>query len=802
MGQGNRAAVVRISLFLAFVTGGLSCASAQPNIIHIVADDLGWTDLSSDRTNKGNGSAFYQTPHIDRLALEGTAFTSAYALPTCVPTRMALLSGQYATRTHSYYVSDIFGDENDALLGATNENKLDPNATTLGETIQGAGYTTAHVGKFHIVNDPAEIVSDHGFDYNYGGTRSGAPGDYFATNGSFTNAVGAELNAYAAPYTQEYINANLKPYANGADVDSLVGTNKHLTDATIDAAVEFLDDRVSADDGPFYMNLAFNAVHTPIQSRPDLDAKYNEVLADNGGVSPDPRHDNAAYAGMLEGMDQAIGRLLDKLYDPNGDGDLSDSIAEETVIVFYGDNGGSTQGTSTEPLRESKGSQYEGGVRVPLIAWSPGRVQAGAITDEPVHSVDFYPTFAELAAAPTPDPATHVLDGLSLADLITGQTSQLDRDGVFFHYPGYQGGNVPTSTMVLDAGGVRRKLMYFYENRQFEFYDLDADLGETTDLADGDLSPGEYKLAARATVALREWLDETGAEYPTVRADGSPVPAPQHLPTIAFDLNADLHGQSTATLEKLGVTLTLAARGDTATFDADASAAGVASALDSGGANQRRRINGSLVTPEAIELSFDTDVMLKSLTLEAFNATGAESVVLSLVSGDNPFTGLDGYDTDGFTLGADSLAFATESGGMAAGEFLLEFGVLGRDELFLPAGTVLSLTADPVVGSGILLNAISIAQPLSALAQVLLDYNLDGAIDPLDYEVWRSTYGSTTDLRADGNADGVVDAADYALWRDAYASISGNALAVPEPGSMVLLTLSLISTGCIYLRVR
>lgn len=792
----------RCALIGAIFLGGAAPALAQPNIIHIIADDLGWTDLSSDRTNKGNGSAFYQTPHIDRLADEGTAFTSAYALPTCVPTRMALLSGQYATRTHSYNVSDIFGDENDALLGAVNENKLDPNATALGETLQTAGYTTAHVGKFHIINNPAEIVSDHGFDYNYGGTRSGAPGDYFATNGSFPNAVGAELNAYASPYTQEYIDANLKPYANGADVDSLVGTNKHLTDATADAAVDFINDRVAADDGPFYMNLAFNAVHTPIQSRPDLEAKYNGVLADNGGVSPDPRHDNAAYAGMLEGMDQAIGRLLDKLYDPNGDGDLSDSLAEETVVIFYGDNGGSTQGTSTEPLRESKGSHYEGGVRVPLIAWSPGRVEAGAITDEPVHSVDFYPTFAELAGAATPDPATHLLDGHSFAGLITGQTTQLDRDGVFFHHPGYQGGNVPISTVVLDAGGVRRKLMYFYENRQFEVYDLDNDLGETNDLANGDLSPAEYKLAARATVALREWLDETGAEYPTVRADGSPVPAPNHLPTIVFDLGADLHGQSTASLEKLGVTLTLTARGDAATFDADAASVGVASALDSGGANQRRRINGSLATPEAIELSFDTDVMLKSLTLESFNATGAESVVLSLVSGDNPFTDLDGYDTDGFTLGADSLAFATDSGGMAAGEFLLEFGVLGRDELFLTAGTVLSLTADPVVGGGVLLNAISVAQPLAALTQVLLDYNLDGAIDPLDYEVWRATYGSTVDLRADGNADGVVDAADYALWRDAYALTAGNALAVPEPGSAALFIIGLLVTRSICLRGR
>ena len=761
-------------------------ALAQPNIIHIIADDMGWTDLSAGLTAYGNGSAFYQTPNIDRIAAEGTAFTSAYALQTCVPTRVALLTGQAPTRTGVYNVGSIEGGEDSLLIAPANETKIAPQAITLGETLQAAGYTTAHFGKFHVAQTEADIIAEHGYGFDFGGGTSGAPSTFFAqANGRFDNRVGPGLDPYAADYTQAYIDANLKPFANGADVDSLVGTRKHLSDAMADAAIDFMQGRLAVGDEPFYMNVAYHAVHTPIESRPDLEAKYDDIIAQNGGASPDPRHDNTAYAGLLEGMDQSIGRIVSFLEDPNGDGDPSDSIAGDTVLLFYGDNGG-TNATDSSPLSGRKGSQQEGGLRVPLVAWSPGRVQAGVVNDEPVQSVDFYPTFLELAGAAPPDPATHPLDGQSIAPLLSGQASQLDREGVFFHYPGYTGTETPVSTAVLDAGANRHKLRYLYESRQYEMFDLNADIGETNNLATGDLSEVDYKLAVRGAVALREWLDETGADYPTVRADGTPAPPPSQLPAIAVDFGAELDGLATAEVEKLGVRLTLSAVGaDGATLDADGSSLGVASSLDSGGAQQRRNIDGTLAVPEAIEFSFDQDVVLKSLVLTALNTNSTESAVLQFVSGDNPFDGLAGYTAaDGFTLTADSLAFAASSADGAT--HLLEFGILGRDDLLVPAGTVLALTSDAVVGGGVALGGLAFALPLEAAGAVLLDYHLDGQIDVQDYEVWRSTFGSTTDLRADGNGDGVVDAADFTLWRDALAASSPlSAAAVPEPATIL-----------------
>ncbi|MEN1680763.1 MAG: sulfatase-like hydrolase/transferase [Planctomycetota bacterium] len=775
---------------------GHDSVSAQPNIIHIIADDMGWTDLSGGQAAYGNASAFYQTPNIDRLAAEGLAFTSAYALQTCVPSRAALLTGQAPTRTGVYNVTSIDGGATAALIAPANETKIDTQAITLGESLQAAGYTTAHFGKFHVAQTEADITAEHGYDFDFGGGTSGAPSTFFAqANGRFDTRVGPGLDPYAADYTQAYIDANLKPFANGADVDSLVGTPKHLSDAMADAAIDFMQGRLAAGDEPFYMNVAYHAVHTPIESRPDLEAKYNDIISQNGGASPDPRHDNTGYAGLLEGMDQSIGRIVAFLEDPNGDGDPSDSIAGETVLLFYGDNGG-TNATDSSPLSGRKGSQQEGGLRVPLVAWSPGRVQSGVVNDEPVQSVDFYPTFLELAGAAPPNPATHPLDGQSIAPLLSGQASQLDRDGVFFHFPGYSGSNSPVSTIVLDAGANRHKLRYLYERRQYEMFDLSADIGETNNLASGDLSEVEYKLAVRGAVALRAWLDETGADYPTVRADGTPVAPPSQLPAVAVDFGAELDGLSTAEVEKLGVRLTLSAVGDGAEFDADGQSLGVASSLDGGGTQQRRNINGTLAVPEAIELSFDQDVVLKSLLLDALNVNSAESTVLRFVSGDNPFDGLAGYSpAEGYTLTSDSLSFdASSADGMM---HLVEFGILGRDDLLITAGTVLALTSGAVVGGGVALGGVAFALPLEAAGAVLLDYHLDGQIDLQDFEVWRSTFGSTSDLRADGNGDGVVDAADYTLWRDAFvASRPLSAAAVPEPANIpAAALLALASTG-------
>ena len=332
------------------------------------------------------------------------------------------------------------------------------------------------------------------------------------------------------------------------------------------------------------------------------------------------------------------------------------------------------------------------------------------------------------------------------------------------------------------------KLMYFYENRHYEFYDLNNDIGEANNLANGNMTVQQYKLAARAARELRAWLDDTGASYPTVRADGSPVPAPSYLPAVSFSLDESLDGLANEQIDKLGITISLWAAGENATFHADAVGVGVNSSFDTGGMNQQGRIDGTHATPEAIELSFDKDVVLRSLAVEALNTTGNESVVLSFVSGDNPFEDLTGYDSNGFTTMPEALIF--DGSNANAMQAILEFGVLGQDEIFLTAGTVLSISADPAAGGGILLSGISVAQPLEAVEQILLDYNLDGQIDEVDLAVWQSTNGSRSDLRADGNADGAVSGADFLLWQQTIsvnASTANAATAVPEPAGLALL---------------
>ena len=237
--------------------------------------------------------------------------------------------------------------------------------------------------------------------YKRQGTNSGGPSGarhYFAQqnntgNWTFGNTHGPELDVYADPYTQQYVDDNLAPYANGNDPNTLVGTPKHLSDVMADAAIDFLGDR-AADSEPFFINVAFNAVHNDVNSRPDLEAKYNALPGSNSA----PQHNDPAYAGLLEGMDQAIGRIVDFVEQSGLGGD--------TLIVFVSDNGGTTNSTDNFPLRDGKGAFQEGGIRVPMIAYLPGMISPG-VSDAVTHVVDFYKTYAAMTGAALPDPALH-----------------------------------------------------------------------------------------------------------------------------------------------------------------------------------------------------------------------------------------------------------------------------------------------------------------------------------------------------------------------------------------------------------
>ena len=415
---------------------------AAPNIIHIIADDFGWVDLSADSTNYGNGSNYYQTPNLEALASRGMSFTSAYTCQNCVPTRAALLTGQYAPRTGIHNVGSLNRNGGDTLLVAPEDGEhISESAITLAETLAAAGYATAHFGKFHVAANRADVATQHGFQVNMevGNNASGTAHMAVNSGGAWTFGV-PEYDAYAQPYTQSYVNTYLAPYANGNNPNTLVGTAKHLVDGVTDAATAFVAAHAGGTE-PFYMNLAYSAVHTPITPRADLAAKYNAL------PSTDPRHTDPDYAAFVETLDQAVGRVMAAVDDPNGDGNTSDSIAANTLLVFTSDNGGHIGDTNNTPLRETQGHATR--------RWTPraahrrdarhdrrGRHQRGSHPRRRLLSDLRRPGRREPCRPRRIIFSTENRSPASYA----ATTSELNRDAVFWHFPGYlDDRSVPTS---------------------------------------------------------------------------------------------------------------------------------------------------------------------------------------------------------------------------------------------------------------------------------------------------------------------------------------------------------------------
>ncbi len=494
-------------------------AEGRPNIIYIMADDLGWTDLSTGRTNLGNGSDFYETPNIDRLAREGIAFTDCRMQPNCAPTRAALLSGQYAARRGNgvYNVQSLnrgskrkrkgpedrpeFSHSGSRLVPPAQREDVPSSTVTLAEALKNAGYVTAHFGKFHVGGrTPGTLPEEQGFDFNFAGCRFGHQGKCFAketaSGWTFEPFVGRpELDPFAQPYSADYLKQrNLS--------DKMLATPKHITDAMGDALIDFLSSHQRGPDRekPFYIQFHTYAVHGPHQARPDLREHYSEK-------EPGDRHKNVNYAGFVTGLDQAVGRLLDFLDDPDGDGDRSDNISGQTIVFFTSDNGGSN-GTTNVPLRRNKGTFYGGGIRVPLIARQPGIVPEGKISNTLIHAVDFYPTFVELAGGRRPDADTYVLDGESFASVLLDPSEDRPRKRpICYYFPGYMDNRAwPLAVSIQQVGAQRFKLLYSYETQFTELYNLTADLSETTNLLDETHRDTNRDLANRVIRELNRWL--------------------------------------------------------------------------------------------------------------------------------------------------------------------------------------------------------------------------------------------------------------------------------------------------------
>jgi arylsulfatase A-like enzyme len=442
----------------------LSCgvhAVPKPNIVFILADDLGVMDVGAY-----NPKTFYETPHIDSIAKSGMRFTQGYAACcVCSPTRASIMTGKYPPRVG---ITDFIGGARKGkMLPAPNADHLALEEVTIAEALRDAGYATFFAGKWHL------------------GT-----GDYTPS---------------AQGFPKDLVGSGQFYYPAGDNAPDPKDDPK-TTDRIANDAVAFIEKH---KEQPFYAYLPFLAVHTPIKARADLVAKYE---AKAKSAPPDAWgqerrrqvrlvQNHAVYAAMLEQLDAAIGRVLEAL-EKNG-------LADRTIVVFMSDNGGlsTSEGhpTSNLPYRAGKGWPYEGGVREPWIVRAPGITKAGSTCDTPVISTDFYPTLLELAGLP-PLPQQH-LDGISIVPLLRG--GSLDRGKpLFWHYPHYgnQGG--------APHGAIREgdwKLIEWYEDGSLELYNIREDIAEKNNLASSQ--PERVK---EMQAKLTAWRREVGAVMPTV----------------------------------------------------------------------------------------------------------------------------------------------------------------------------------------------------------------------------------------------------------------------------------------------
>ncbi|HEV7351086.1 sulfatase [Telluribacter sp.] len=466
--------LVLLSLFL-FVQSGCqrsgtktaattSGASGKPNFIIILMDDLGWADVGF------NGSTYYQTPNLDRMAARSVQFKQAYApSPVCSPTRASLLTGQHPARLQ---ITDWLPGRTDRpsqkMLRAQLLPELPLSATTLPEVLKGAGYTTAHIGKWHLGGE-GHGPQQQGFDSNIAGNHSGSPTNYFY------------------PYRNRQTGKDQMPgLEQGTD-------GEYLTDRLTDEAEQFLAQQ-KGEPGlarPFLLYLAHYAVHIPLRAKQDLIAKYQQKVPSEGTQR------NAIYAAMIESMDQSVGRILRKLEELGLD--------KNTVVIFTSDNGGlsvkegpNTPATSNYPLRDGKGYLYEGGIRVPLLVLLPGTRQQPFVSQVPVTLTDLYPTILDLAGVESGG----TTDGKSLVPLLRQGT--LPERPLYWHYPHYsnQGGRPGWAIREGDY-----KLIEYFEDHSQELFNLKADPSEQNDLL-----KQEPKRAALLTAKLHTWGKEVNAQ--------------------------------------------------------------------------------------------------------------------------------------------------------------------------------------------------------------------------------------------------------------------------------------------------
>lgn len=445
----------------------------RPNVVFVLIDDLGWNDLTC------YGSTAYETPAIDQLAASGLRYSDAYAAcPVCSPTRASILTGKAPTRLNITDWIPGSDPQNRPLLGTQDQHALPLAEQTFAERLSEEGYQTAFFGKWHLGNE-GFLPEDQGFQINKGGHDAGQPATYFY------------------PYQK----------GNRFDVPGLSDgvPGEYLTDRLTEESLQFIKEN---QDEPFLLYLSHYAVHTPIEAKDSLQAKYENKLGDAAPVFVREREnwtrrdqDNPAYAAMVESVDESIAAIVSKLSELG--------LTEETIIIFTSDNGGLTTlrsqrgPTSVRPLRAGKGWLYEGGIRVPLILSWPGHIPAGQVSTQLATSMDLYPTILKLIGLDFM-PEQHV-DGQNLAPQAFAGGQEKPRQ-LYWHFPHYHGsGNRPSAA--IRSGDF--KLIQWFEQDSLELYNLSNDLGERMNLVDS--LPGK---AQELLQALQKWQEETGAKFP------------------------------------------------------------------------------------------------------------------------------------------------------------------------------------------------------------------------------------------------------------------------------------------------
>ena len=451
------------------------------NVIFILADDLGWSDLGL------YGSDLHETPNLDRFASESLRFTSAYtAASISSPVRASLMTGKHPARLNMTTWHEDSGppDPNTKykLLPPETGGNLPLDQFSLGEVFKKAGYFTAHIGKWHLGN-AVHYPEAQGFDINIGGTMWGMPHTYWYPFSGWREVD----NEYR--YVPDLV-----------DMDS-DNQGTYLTDRLTDKALEVIE---SKQDEAFYLQMNYHTPHVPLDGKPEYVNYYKEK------TEPDMHHKNPDYAAMVASLDENVGRILNKVEEAG--------ISQQTVIIFYSDNGGlgkpRTNAEQNYPLRSGKGSLYEGGIRVPLMIKWPGITNPGTVTDVPVTSTDFYPTFLDLLGFKGDEAHNNNLDGISIAPVLKDPHGNLERQTLCWHHPHYYPDRKGPVSAIRKGNW---KLLHYFEDNTLELYNLETDTGENNNLVASH--PEKTKSLYKS---LKKWRKEVNARLPSQNPDYKP----------------------------------------------------------------------------------------------------------------------------------------------------------------------------------------------------------------------------------------------------------------------------------------